>query len=451
VAPMEPWQRVWIDAEQYAQDIHSRINCTSCHQGTAVADMDSAHQGMNPNPAEDPETCGTCHPDVVPANANSLHTTLRGYDTTLYERSTPENHSAIEEMEANHCASCHTTCGDCHVSQPGNVGSGLLEGHVFKSTPPMSQTCTACHGSRVKNEYFGLNEGIPGDVHFRERMACSDCHTADEIHGVAQPATDHRYTGDQMPTCESCHEGQVGVGSGIEQHEIHGTEILSCQACHSTTYTNCVNCHVEKADNGTPFYTIESSSLEFYLGRNPLRGSDRPYRYVPVRHVPADANSFSFYGENLLSNFDNRPTWVYTTPHNIQRNTPQTETCASCHGNDEIFLTADKVATSELAANADVIVDHAPPLPEGGEAPPAESATPSEDSGDGFWGSDSAATPEATAAKDSSDDFWGSDSTATPEATAAKDSSDDFWGSDSAATPEATAEANKSDNAFWSN
>ncbi|MCK7519827.1 MAG: hypothetical protein MZV64_19905 [Ignavibacteriales bacterium] len=48
------------------------------------------------------------------------------------------------------------------------MGGGLFTGHVFEKTPPMTRSCTACHGSRVGNEFLGKNEGFPGDVHFRE-------------------------------------------------------------------------------------------------------------------------------------------------------------------------------------------------------------------------------------------------------------------------------------------
>ena len=138
-------------------------------------------------------------------------------------------------------------------------------------------------------------------------------------------------------------------------HEVHGTEVLSCQTCHSTTYTNCVNCHVERNEAGAPFYRVEEHSLGFFLGLNPNRSAERPYRYVPLRHVPVDIDSFSFYGEDLLTNFDALPTWVYATPHNIQRITPQAESCVSCHGNDEVFLTQDKVDPEEWAANTGVM------------------------------------------------------------------------------------------------
>ncbi len=424
MAPLEPWQRVWIDATTYPEDVHAAINCTSCHGGQAVEDMETAHTGMVASPATDAvATCGQCHPDNTPANMNSLHSTLRGYDTVLYERSAPEHHATLETMQQNHCNNCHTTCGDCHVSQPASVGGGLLKGHTFVQTPPMSQTCTACHGSRVKNEYFGLNEGIPSDVHFRARMACADCHTSGEIHGVTTAEDNHRYAGTQHPTCESCHQEQIGVGSGIEQHEVHGTELLSCQTCHSTTYTNCVNCHVQQTEDKQVFYTIEEHSMGFLIGKNPIQNAERPYQYVPVRHVPIDINSFSFYGENLLSNFDSRPTWVYATPHNIQRITPQSESCLSCHENNSVFLTTDKVTAAEQNANAAVIVEGAPALPDGYEnhivleedATPAETESSGDDS---FWGE----TPAAETESSGDDSFWGSEIESTPEG------DDAFWG-----------------------
>jgi thiosulfate/3-mercaptopyruvate sulfurtransferase len=79
-----------------------------------------------------------------------------------------------------------------------------------------------------------------------------------------------------------------------------------------------------------------------------------------VRHVPAAVTSYSFYGENLLPGFDSLPTWVYATPHNIQKETPQNASCNACHGNSEIFLTLDKVRPEEVNANQTVIVDQIP-------------------------------------------------------------------------------------------
>ncbi len=368
--PVEAWEKVFIDGEAYVEDVHSFINCTSCHGGEPVDDMEAAHVGI----AErvDPEqSCADCHPNITSYAMESLHYTLEGYDTALYHRSSPEHFETLEYMESYHCDSCHASCSDCHVSQPFSVGGGLLDGHSFVRTPPMSRTCTACHGSRVKNEYYGSNEGYPGDVHLRQaRLACVDCHDGNQMHGIDPQAEDgyldakHRYDGYREPRCETCHEDQVGVGSGILEHEIHGTEILSCQVCHSVAYTNCVNCHVDRTEDDIPYFSVEEHSLDFLIGQNPLRSNERPYRYVPVRHIPVDINSFSAYGDDLLNNFLNRPTWAYATPHNIQRNTAQTASCSNCHSNDDIFLTADKVAEFERGgANLGVIVDAAPPIP----------------------------------------------------------------------------------------
>ena len=64
---------------------------------------------------------------------------------------------------------------------------------------------------------------------------------------------------------------------------------------------------------------------------------------------------------NLLPEFDNLPTWKYTTPHNMQRITPQNASCNSCHGQTDLFLTENDVVAEELEANRDVIVPRVPP------------------------------------------------------------------------------------------
>ncbi len=365
-----------IDLEAMEGDVHSYIPCTDCHGGQNSEDKETAHTGIVHDPSLDAEaSCGECHPNIAPFQEYSLHNNLAGYDTALYERSTPENHPLIEEGEAAHCSSCHTTCGQCHVSQPTSVGGGLIDGHAYNRTPSMSRQCTACHGSRVKDEYTGAHEGYSADVHLRSaRMVCTACHDGGDMHGTdyitvnedgsISAANDHRYTGAQTPSCENCHQESVGIGSGNPYHEAHGTEILSCQTCHSQAYINCYECHLERSENDVPYFRLQEEELGFFIGRNPIRSNERPYRYVPVRHVPTFPELFELYGENILDDFDNLPTWVYSTPHNIQLTTPQTESCESCHGNDQWFLTEDKVRPEELLANQNVIVVSAPPLPE---------------------------------------------------------------------------------------
>lgn len=376
MAPLEPWEKVLVDEEAFPGTTHALNGCTDCHGGVQSPDKQSAHEGLVSAPSSDPEaTCGKCHPDVVVHNQDSLHTNLAGYWTVLEERSVPSNHPQISEAFDNHCASCHATCGDCHVSQPATVGGGFISGHTFNRTPSMTRNCTACHGSRVGNEFLGKHEGLNADVHFREgRMTCNDCHTNSEMHGASAecdtchpgpegsqlPPPDYRYSGVQSPRCETCHAVVTTGEDEILLHQLHGSK-LSCQVCHSVSYTNCDGCHVAVSETtGNPFFETEGSYQTFLIGRNTLNSFDRPYEYVPVRHAPVSATSFEYYGQDLLPNFDNLETWKYATPHNIQRQTPQTESCTNCHENPDIFLTADKVKPEELQANLGVIVEEVP-------------------------------------------------------------------------------------------
>lgn len=376
MAPLEPWQKVLVDSKNYPNNVHGLIGCTECHGGVQSSDKATAHTGLIARPSRDPEkTCGSCHPNVVALNQYNLHSNLAGYWTVLNARSAPAYHPQLNEMFNNHCSSCHATCGDCHVSQPYSVGGGFIDGHNYNRTPSMTRNCTACHGSRVGNEYLGKNEGLRADVHFRQgRMTCVDCHSGHQMHGQPDNCQtchqgpeanmpippNHRYDGVQSPRCETCHVTVATGQDDIFMHQQHAGD-LSCQVCHSIAYTSCDNCHVAISEKtGNPFYRTEAHYLTFLIGRNPRKSYDRPYEYVTVRHIPISRTSFAFYGNNLLPNFNALPTWAYTTPHNIQRNTPQTATCYACHGNPDLFLTIDKVAPDEIYANLSVIVTQIP-------------------------------------------------------------------------------------------
>lgn len=378
MAPLEPWEKVLVDGENFTQTVHGRISCIACHSGAQSADKEVAHQGLIARPSADSQaTCGACHPNIAAHEATNLHSNLQGYWTVLTARSSPSRYPQLEQVFTNTCSRCHTTCGDCHVSQPGSVGGGFISGHLFNATPSMNRNCAACHGSRVGNEYLGKHDGIEADVHFRQgEMSCVNCHSGAQMHGQPDDCqschpgpekdqiapSEHRYDGVQSPRCETCHISAGTGQDGVIMHQMHGAD-LSCQVCHSVAYTSCDGCHVAiNVDTGDLHYSTDAEILTFLIGRNPIQSYQRPYRFVPVRHVPISRDSFQYYGEDLLPNFDKLETWKYTTPHNIQRNTPQNETCNACHGNAELFLTADKVAEDELIANLKVIIESIPPL-----------------------------------------------------------------------------------------
>jgi len=366
--PLEAWEKVFIGDQGFLASYHARLGCIACHGGTPQTDdMEAAHQGVVRDP--DPQQrCALCHGEIVQAHVNSLHYDLEGFITVLSDRSDAAHWDQLMVAYNNHCTACHATCGQCHVSRPTSTGGGFLAGHVAKGAPPPYLTCTGCHGSRVEDEYKGQNERAegeryPADVHYNPGgMICEDCHTADEMHGTGtQGDFTHRYDGLATPSCtqEGCHE-DVAPGDGIAQHDEIHLQRLQCQVCHSAEYKNCYNCHVQLSEEGTPFFRTDPSQMMVMIGRNPIQNPARPWEFVVLRHVPVARDSFSFYGEDLLPNFDARPTWTYATPHNIQRVTPQNRSCDACHGNEAIFLTEENVAADEREANRGVIVYEVP-------------------------------------------------------------------------------------------
>ena len=96
--------------------------------------------------------------------------------------------------------------------------------------------------------------------------------------------------------------------------------------------------------------------LNFKIGLNQMRSEKRPEKFVTVRHVPVDRNTFKYYSNINFSNFDALATWKLATPHNIRRLTPQNKSCNACHGNDQLFLGKSDVPPEYLKANKKVIV-----------------------------------------------------------------------------------------------
>lgn len=360
--PLEAWEKVLVGGE-FLADIHNIQNCISCHGGVAeVDDMEVAHEGVVRDPLEDSErACSVCHTETADVVATSLHQNLTGMREGLIARGADFTDPHMQEAWDNHCTDCHTTCGQCHISRPTAMGGGLLKEHEVKKIASMKDTCMACHGARVSNEYLGNNEGVEGSVHWLEGgMSCFECHDVSEYHG---DGTEHasRYDGAPGVNCLDCHPEAEPGQSEILEHNIHDGKV-ACEVCHvSGPYKSCYNCHTAVDDQGLPYFKTDDSQLTFRIGHNPNKSEDRPWEYVLVRHAPVAKDTFAFYGDDLLPGFDDMPTWKYATPHNIQRVTPQNESCNSCHGNEDIFLTADDVAAEELAANADVIVKSVPP------------------------------------------------------------------------------------------
>ncbi len=362
MAPLEPYQKVFVDSD-FLETIHGQIACEDCHGGNPdVMDRNTAHQGVVTDPSfgQVVETCGPCHEDIVSNAEKSLHYTLAPYREKIYRRAglkPGESNAAIDLAMQNHCITCHSSCGQCHVSRPASVEGGLVQSHFFFKKPPMETNCTSCHGSRLFKEYTGKNPDVPADVHFQKKaMQCTGCHTGHEMHAAASAGVNMDNT-DNAPQCLSCHNEISEIGENAKVHQVHGGKV-ACQVCHAVSYKSCYGCHVGKDKRGLPYFQVERSVMNFKIGKN-LHPTDRnPAAYVLVRHVPVNRNIFKYYGNNLLPDFDSLPTWKMSSPHNIQRKTPQNGACNNCHGNSELFLMKKDVDKIELKANEGVYFSH---------------------------------------------------------------------------------------------
>lgn len=355
MAPLEPWEKVLVSKEFFDTE-HGGIDCQDCHGGNPQGgDRDAAHKEVVKDPtiktAE--KVCGECHGEIVETGTKSLHATLSNFYVILKERSSEKTWEGVDTGRKNHCAGCHSSCGQCHVSRPKFAKSGFINGHLFQGTPSMINQCTACHGSRVGDEFFG-NRGM-GDIHLAQGgMDCMECHGAEEMHASGEGLTG-RYHLPEMPGCVDCHEG-LKQGD-VKQHQTHVGKV-QCQVCHSQDYVNCYSCHVGKDDQGLAYFQNRKEVESFKIGKA-YPGSGSEEKFIVVRHEPSDLEVFDYYIKDGFPNFDKVTTWKRASPHNIQRKTWRNQSCNHCHGQRDLFLSDGDLLDYEKQANASVIVPDA--------------------------------------------------------------------------------------------
>jgi thiosulfate/3-mercaptopyruvate sulfurtransferase len=356
---LELWEKVLVSQKFFATS-HGEKECQECHGGNPDAgERLEAHKGVVKDPTEVPPfskvatiVCAECHENEARTGATSLHATLSTFTKVMRARAGDDSQNwdmVVDQGRKNHCTPCHSSCGQCHVSRPKFSKSGLVNGHVFNKKPDMVNQCTACHGSRVGDEYFG-SRGI-GDAHLAKKgMDCMACHPAGEMHASGEGLTS-RYQLPQLPKCTGCHEKDLG---NVQQHKDH-TGKVQCQVCHSQDYVNCYSCHTGKDEKGVVYFVNQMETESFKIGLN-YPGTGLNEKWVLVRHEPTDKEVFDFYGKDGFKNFDSVPTWKRASPHNIQRKTWRNASCNHCHGERSVFLADADLLEYEKGANKVVVV-----------------------------------------------------------------------------------------------
>lgn len=369
----EPYDRVYMGGtgfDNYKKTAHYAIGCVGCHNGTDKTDDKTvAHSGdfiSHPSVFYE-EKCGSCHISIVENFKTSIHngTGQKRKVTIRSGLSGPQDFDKlpahqIEGYNAN-CATCHGTCGNCHVVRPPIGGGGLAKAHEFSQTPDMLSVCVTCHVSRGGHAYLGVASGTLPDVHLTKMgYKCMDCHTGAELHGNGQNVQ-QRYAYAELPKCTNCHSN---VATKNTYHMVH-FNTFNCQVCHSQNYNNCGSCHIHLEGARIPSY------LDFKIAQNPIPDVKTSYQFTLVRRTLAAPDNWEAYGVSQYANFDAFPTYNYTSPHNILRWTSRTTveagaSCSSsCHIRNEggqlinkgLFLFNEDLLDWEKGATSGITVD----------------------------------------------------------------------------------------------
>jgi thiosulfate/3-mercaptopyruvate sulfurtransferase len=370
----EPYDRVYMGGEgyeEYRKSGHYQISCTGCHKGDGNSnDKTMAHSGefiAHPSAVAE-ESCGQCHQEIVEKFASSIHNGF-GQQRKVAIRSGYAGSEDFSKLPAHqvegynkNCATCHGTCGNCHIVRPKIGGGGLANGHMFKKTPDMVTVCVTCHSSRGGHAYLGVASGTVPDAHLTKAgFKCTGCHSGAELHGDGIKV-EQRYAYPELPRCQNCHTTSSYSNPYHQEH----FESFNCQVCHSQNYNNCGSCHIHGVGARIPAY------MDFKIAVNPLPDIKEGFNLSLVRRTLAAPDNWVEYSVPLYSDFDVLPTFNYTTPHNILRWTSRTtvpegsECYTSCHIRNEggvlinksLYLFLENLNSWEINASSGIVVDN---------------------------------------------------------------------------------------------
>ncbi|MFA5511443.1 MAG: hypothetical protein WC313_03250 [Candidatus Kapaibacterium sp.] len=336
---IEPYDAVYLGGtgyDSYKESSHYSIGCVGCHGGVdKTDDKKVAHSGdfiAKPSMFAQ-EKCGSCHVEETKGAKTNIHNGFGQMKKISQRMGLAGSHEfsqlpeSMQEGYAQNCATCHASCGECHVNRPHAGGGGLINGHAFSKKPDMHNVCVTCHKTRGGHAFLGVASGTKPDVHQSKGFTCTSCHTKQELHGDGVKY-DTRYEVAQLPQCTDCHSN---IHSSNTYHSMHASD-MSCQTCHSQSYNSCGSCHI--GGEGARI----TSYQDFKIAQNPIKDIKPDLKWVTVRRTLSAPDSWEKFGVAEYTKFDAHPTYNYTSPHNIMRWTERTqvESGASCYANCHI-------------------------------------------------------------------------------------------------------------------
>jgi formate dehydrogenase gamma subunit len=214
------------------EDIPTCADCHGTHQTLDSSDKRSAVHPLNM-----PDTCGSCHEDLV---LTTNHKFLAKHPVESYRASVHGKATAGGIYKAATCEDCHSTNGTAHrILPPGDPESTINHFAI-------PHTCGKCHEA-IEKDYW---EGIHGQ--FTERgetdsPVCTHCHGEHQIISPDDPRSSVSPTHVAEATCAPCHESatlneKYGIPAGRLASFIDSYHGLKSKA-GDITVANCASCH----------------------------------------------------------------------------------------------------------------------------------------------------------------------------------------------------------------
>jgi hypothetical protein len=233
----------------------------------------------------------------------SLHYTANGMDYWYSkERGGLESLTGIPYDQLS-CKNCHAPgCDRCHkVKETAND----CEYAYYATDQAANQAlCLTCHGrekAMIRVDHSAGQE----DVHIKQEMICTDCHSQREMHGDGNSYLSLKQPGAMDTACENCHDDIKPT----ESHTVHGDR-LDCKACHVRHVVSCTNCHFDTLVEKGVRKAIPVSGWMFLMN---------------YRNKVTSASMQTFVtGKNK--------TFLMFAPHMSHSIMPKGRACDGCHG-----------------------------------------------------------------------------------------------------------------------
>ncbi|MBF0340322.1 MAG: cytochrome C [Magnetococcales bacterium] len=206
-----------VPRERYAQGVHGRMACRSCH--VAIASLQPPHQ---PGKAEKLD-CAACHQQRQQSGEAQVRRNIERYRQSFHARPNPDDPSIPN-------ATCHE-CHDTHVFQlPADKRSPAYA--AWRQTIP--SLCGVCHDDQLER----YNASIHGVALLQRNNflapTCTDCHTTHDITGSHIPA----FLLDSPKSCgQACHPRNLASYLRFyhgQATQLGHTDAAKCFHCHDS-------------------------------------------------------------------------------------------------------------------------------------------------------------------------------------------------------------------------